>query len=321
MREFQRPRVFCSKCLGFARCRWNGDVITDALVQSLKECVDFFTACPEYEIGLGVPRDPVRIVSLDGEFRLMQLNTKRDVTSEMRDFTEKCLDGVGEVDGFILKDRSPSCGIKDVKVYAGLEPGPVIMKANGFFASGVMDRFSETAVETEGRLSNFNLREHFLIRVYTSAEFRKVRKSQSMGALVDFHARNKFLFMATSQKETRILGNIVANHERLFTDRVFDEYGHHLALALAKPAKYSANINVLMHGLGYFSDGLNAREKAYFLNTLEEYRREQVPLSVPLRILREFIVRFENSYLDNQTFFEPFPHDLVAVRDSGKTRV
>lgn len=320
MREFERPRIFSSRCLGFEACRWNGVTIPDRSVESLKPFVDYVTACPEAEIGLGVPRDPIRIVFRDDKYSLVQLNTKKDVTDDMARFASGFLDSLGEVDGFILKDRSPSCGIKDVKVYPDLEPSGVILKTDGFFAREVLKRYPLVAVETESRLTNYNLREHFLTRVFTSSRFRKIKETAKMKDLVQFHAENKFLLMAYDQEEMAGLGRITANHEKKEAREVFGLYGEKLSKALEEMPKYTANINVMMHGLGHFSKGLTPQEKQFFLNTLEEYRREQVPLSVPVSILRSLVVRFREEYLMRQTFFEPYPISLVQVRDSGKGR-
>jgi len=320
MTDSLRPKIFASKCLGFAACRWNGVTIPDTFVDKLKKHADFVTACPEVEIGLGVPRDPIRIVLKDGKYYLMQLNTARDVTSEMSGFSEKYLDSLGEVDGFILKDRSPSCGIKDVKVYPGIEPAGVIARTNGFFAEAVVKKFPYFPVETEARLTNYNIREHFLTGIFAFARFRGIKSRLHMGDLVRFHTENKFLLMAYDQEKMHLLGEIVANHEKKQPEEVFRKYEKHFGEALAKGPGHTSNINVLMHSLGHFSKKLSPEEKKFFLNELEEYRREQVPLSVPVSLLRSYIIRFKEEYLLRQSFFRPYPEEFMAVTDSGKGR-
>ena len=315
-----KPRVFVSRCLGFARCRWNGDIIADEFVEKLGPYVTYINTCPEFEIGLGVPRDPVRIVFKDDSYRLMQLNTEEDLTAKMSGFVSSYLASLEDIDGFILKDRSPSCGLKDVKVYASLKPSSSIKRTSGFFAQGVLEDFPGLAIESEARLSNFLIREHFLTRVFTCARFRQIKKEPLMKDLVQFHAENKFLLMAYSQKHLKTMGNTVANRDKRQTGEVFKEYEQNLSEALDKAPKFTAAINVLMHGLGYFSDRLAKEEKRFFLNTLEEYRREQVPLSVPVNLMRSYIIRFDEPYLRQQTFFEPYPQELVEVKDSGKGR-
>ena len=320
MRSFTRPNVVISKCLGFESCRWNGAVIPDDFVDSLKPHVNYQPVCPEVEIGLGVPRDPIRIVDTGQGPRLIQPSTGRDVSRTMRDFTDTFLGSLSEIDGFILKYRSPSCGMKGVKIYAGTEKGAASTPGPGFFGGPVVERFPGAAIEEEGRLRNFRLREHFLTRLFTMADFRKVQKAGAMRDLVQFQAANKFLLMAYNQKELRILGRLVANPEKRPPADIFEQYAEHLASALSRPPRYVSNINVLMHALGYFSGELSAREKGFFLDALERYRNEKVPLSVPLNLARAWVIRFGQEYLEQQTFFLPYPEALMEITDSGKGR-
>lgn len=318
--EFPRPRVVVSKCLGFAACRYNGQTIPDEFVEGLKPHVDFVQVCPEVELGLGVPREPLRVVLVGGEPRLLQPATGRDVTEEMRAFAHAFLDGLTGVDGFILKGRSPSCGIQDVKVYPpGGKVAPV-GKGMGFFGEAVKERFAGWPVEEEGRLKNFRLREHFLTRLFTFARFRQVRAGGRMGDLVQFHADHKFLLMAYNQAQLCLLGRIVANAERRALSEVLAAYEAHLRAALANPPRPSSAMNVLLHALGYFRQGLAPQEKAYFLDALAQYRAGRLPMSVPVGILQAWIVRFGEPYLSRQRFFAPYPKDLVTITDSGKGR-
>ncbi len=318
--DYPKLNIFASRCLGFARCRWNDDIIPDKFIEKLKPYADFTTTCPEVEIGLGVPRDPIRIITQKDTCRLVQLNTGRDITVDMERFAKEYTGSLKDIDGFILKDRSPSCGIKNVKTYTGLKHSPSQKKTGGLFAREALKRFPNTGVETEARLSNFTIRENFLTKLFTFASFRNIRSKPSMGRLVKFHSENKFLLMAYSQKDLMIMGRLVANKDKKRAEAVFNEYQMSLYRAMNKAPKFTANINVMMHALGFFSNKLSAGEKRFFLNSLEEYRREQAPLSVPLNLLQEFIIRFEEDYLSKQTFFRPYPRELLKTTDSGKGR-
>ncbi|MCM8783298.1 MAG: DUF523 and DUF1722 domain-containing protein [Candidatus Omnitrophica bacterium] len=318
--SFPKPNIFISKCLGFANCRWNGEIIPDIFVEKLKPFVSYTTTCPECEIGLGVPRDPIRIVFKKDVYRLMQLNTGRDVTREMNEFSLDYLGSLEEIDGFILKDRSPSCGIKEVKVYPSLDSSASFKKSSGFFGKAVLNHFPHSAIETEARLTNLGIREHFLTRIFTFARFRNMSSGFKIKNLVQFHTENKFLLMMYSQKELKLMGNIVANRQKNLPQRVFKNYQEALYRALNKKPTFSAAVNVLMHGLGYFTKVLKPEEKRFFLNTLEEYRREQIPLSVPLSILHAYALRHNTSYISQQTFLEPFPRALLETRDTSKGR-
>jgi uncharacterized protein YbgA (DUF1722 family)/uncharacterized protein YbbK (DUF523 family) len=293
-------------------------MISDEFVCRLTDHVDFVTVCPEMEVGLGCPRDPIRVVMISKQPRLMQPATGKDVSDTMREFAGRFLDGLGPAEGFILKGRSPSCGIKDIKIYGGPEHNMPQGVGRGFFGGAVLDRLPEAAVEDEGRLTNFLLREHFLTKLFALAAFRQVARTPEMNNLITFHAAHKYLLMAYHQTELRVLGRIVANHDHRPVAEVFAEYGEHLAKALARPPRYTSMINVLMHALGYVSEGLGSAEKAFFLETLGKYRAGQVPLSVATMLLRSWAIRFNVPYLLEQTFLAPYPEVLVQITDSGK---
>lgn len=316
----QRPRVVVSKCLGFEACRWNQAMIQDRFVQGLGEWVDYLPVCPEVDSGMGVPRDPVRLVEGEGRIRLIQPATGRDWTEEMGAFAGQFLGSLQDVDGFMLKSRSPSCGPMDVKVYSGLQPGAASRKGRGLFADKINETYGWAAVEHEGRVKNLGLREHFLTKIFTLAAFRGVRAKKIMGALVNFQAANKLLLMAYNQSRLRVMGPLVANPRGRPVAEVLDAYAEQLHAALAQAPQYTANINVLMHAYGYFSKELTAGEKAHFLDLLDEYRAGRVLLGTLQALLWSWIVRFEQQYLAGQTFFAPYPAELIDLTDSGKAR-
>jgi uncharacterized protein YbgA (DUF1722 family)/uncharacterized protein YbbK (DUF523 family) len=313
-----KPTVFASTCLGFEACRYNGVTIDDDFIEKLKSHVDYITACPEKEIGLGVPREPVRIVLEKGTRRMKQPATKRDVTDLMQQQCAAILDKLPAVDGFILKSRSPSCGIKDTKYFPTMEKSAALGRGAGFFGEAVLARFSKYPVEDEGRIKNFRIREHFLTRVFTLARFRSL--DETMNALVRFHTDHKLLLMSYSQNYLRILGSIVANRGKLPLKEVYPLYHEHLLNAMLQPARFTANINVLMHQYGYFRKHLTTPEKKYFLGTLERFRSGKIPLSAVLVVINTWIVRFEEQYLARQKFFQPYPEALVEITDSAKGR-
>jgi uncharacterized protein YbgA (DUF1722 family) len=238
----------------------------------------------------------------------------------MERFCDQFIAGVADANGFLLKARSPSCGTRDVKIYS--ETGNLLSAAQrqGFFGRAAMRRFGDTAVEDEGRLRNFLIRERFLTMLYTLARFRELAAEPTMARLTGFHARHKLLLMTYSEVVMRQLGKLGANEERRQVADVFRDYGALLPRAFSGPPKYTAAINVLMHALGYFRDGLNADEKAFFLDSLQRYRTGKVPLAVPVGIIRSWVVRFGEPYLAQQVLFQPYPEELVDIADSGKGR-
>lgn len=321
MRAFPKPRIVVSKCLEFDACRYNGDVLKDMTVQRLMPYVEFLPICPEVEIGLGTPRETVRLVSDDNETRMIQPSTKKDLTEDMTSFSRAFFDSLPEVDGFILKNRSPSCGTRDVRIYTGVEKAPVKEKGSGLFGGKVLEEYGNLAIEEEGRLTNFTIREHFLTKLYTLAAFREMKENPTIQKLIQFQSENKYLFMAYNQIRSKNMGRIIANHKQYDSiEDVYNEYEQELHHMFQKAARYTSNINVCQHIMGYFSDDLSKNEKDYFLHLLERYKDRKIPLSNLLSILKSWVYRFDNDYLLQQSFFEPYPEDLVEMADSGKGR-
>jgi len=292
--KFPKPVVVISKCLGFDSCRYDGARIDVPFVDKLKAHVTFCPVCPEVEIGLGVPRKPIRVISVEGVYTLFQPATGNDLTGLMRNFVKTFLDSLSEVDGFLLKNRSPSCGVGDVKIYPGFEDVSRTFRGNGFLGGAVLEKFAGLPVEDEGRIRNFTIREHFLTRIFAFARFREVKESGSMGALVNFHSLQKLLLMGCNQAQMRLLGKIVANHENADWEMVIVRYEEHLKRALANPPRFTAMINVLLHAFGGFSEVLSKEEKAFFLESIEEYRDERMPLSALLQVLRAWAIRYRD---------------------------
>lgn len=189
-----RPRVVVSQCLGFAAVRYDGQALRSRFVEALRDHVEFVQVCPEVGIGLGVPRDPIRIEvtaggaagsrdpegrvpvaeaeAAAGELRLVQPSTGRDLTDKMHAFAERFLEEVRPVDGFILKSRSPSCGIADTKRFEAGADDPLEDRGPGLFARAVLERFPHAAVEDEARLANHWHRHRFLTRLWAAARLR-----------------------------------------------------------------------------------------------------------------------------------------------------
>ena len=315
-----RPKVYISRCLGYDHCRFDGAMINSAPVERIKEFVDAVHDCPEMSIGLGVPRRPINIKLGEEGHRLVQPATERDLTGEMTAWVANRLDRLGEVHGFILKAKSPSCGMGDVRVYGPTGRGLISGKEDGFFGREVRIRYSGLAVEDEARLSDGNILDHFLTKLFTIARYQEYRRKGGARDLIEFHSRHKYLLMAYSQKELREMGGIVATQKEKGTDKAWDLYSIHLLKAMTKGAKYTSHINVLTHCFGFVSDRLEPAERAFFLDIVEAYRDDRVPLSTCKEVLRAMIVRFDVEYLKDQFYFGPYPVELTPGYDPKRNR-
>ena len=305
-----KPSIIISRCIEFEACRYNAQIIRNEFVRKLRPFVDFITVCPEIEIGLGIPREPIRIIEKKQEKKLVQPATGKDVTKDMNSFANDFLKKNKDIDGAILKSKSPSCGIKDVKIYPTIEKSAPIYRRNGFFGEKVKNFYSNLAVEDELRLLNPVLRDHFLKKIYIFSSFRQKQK-KSINDLIDFHTKNKFLIMSYNQKNLKIMGNIIANKEKRQIDDISFEYEKYLYSSFSKGSRCGSNINILQHAFGYISQNLKKYEKKLFLDYIKNYEKGLTPVSVPVALLKSWIIHYDIDYLKNQTFFEPYPVDLL----------
>lgn len=313
-----KPTIVVSRCLGFCKCRYNGDVIADDFVQELKEHVNYITVCPEADIGLGIPRNPLRLVLEHEKVELYQPAEEKVWTKEMQQYAEAFFESPGRIHGFILKGRSPSCGIKDVKIYIGKEKAAGSAKGVGLFASYALKLYPYLPIEEEGRLTNYAIREHFLTKLYTFFRFQKVKDSNSMRELVKFHSDHKYLLLAYNQNQSKILGKIVANHEKRTFQEITDDYELHLGQAFARLPGRNNYINAFMHVFGYFSDALTGREKEFMLDRFQKYKEDKIHISVVLNLLRTYVIKYNQEYLLDQVIWEAYPEALLDISDSGK---
>jgi len=324
MREFKKPNLILSICLEFCKCRYNGEVIRDDFIKKLSEYTNFIKVCPEVEIGLGVPRNAVRLIKENDQFKLLDSKTGENHTDKMKGFAADFIDSLNseEIEGFIAKNRSPSCGSGDSKVYSDIGRVPALgEKVSGMFTSMIVENLPMVLIENEGRLKNFKLRENFLIQIFMLSDLREVIKLGKISKLIEFHSNNKYLIMSYNQKKLNELGSIIASYKKGDFAEIASEYRTKLIEAVKTVPGTGRRINMLQHIFGYVSKNISARERQYFLNSLEDYREERIPFSLPLALLRSWVIRFEVDYLLAQTIFYPYPENLIEVNDSGKGRI
>ena len=317
---FPRPKILVSRCLGFAPCRYDGAQLSSMAVQLLDGHVDFIDLCPEVEAGLGVPRPPIRLCLEDNRVEVWQPAQSRAVTTSLNSAASRLAEGLGECDGAILKSRSPSCALFDAKVYKGIDKPQFLRWESGVFGTLVLEQLGQKAVEDEQRLTNITLREHFLIKLYVWTRFRAIAAKPKMGALIEFHASHKLLFLAYNQSRFRECGKIAANHERRPVSEVYELYQEQMGQILQRPFRRQAMVNTLYHAYGWLAKKLSSDEKDYIINTMEEYRDERIALQTVTRLLEVQAIRFHQDYLLGQVLLCPFPRELSDLSDSGTGR-
>jgi len=306
-------RVGVSSCLLGNAVRYDGGHKRDRfLTDTLGQFFEWVPVCPEVELGLGTPRETLRLEGRPGAPRLVFTTTREDITDRMHVWSRARLERLARADlsGYILKSDSPSCGMERVRVYgrggAPREAGP------GIFARALMDQFPLLPVEEEGRLHDPGLRENFIERVFCYWRWRSLVAGRvTRGKLVAFHAAHKLLLLAHSPVLYAELGRLVAAAKRLTPAALEAGYGEGFMAALRVKATTKKHLNVLQHILGYLKRDLDTADKREVLALLEEYARGLVPLVVPLTLLQHHLSRHPVPYLHDQVYLEPHPKELM----------
>ncbi len=305
-------RMGVSACLMGEKVRYDGQSKLDSYITgTLGEWFEFVPVCPEFELGLGVPRETMRLEGDPDHPRLMTGKTRRDLTEPMKDWCKKRVAELEkeELCGFIFKSRSPSSGAFRVKVYQA--DGMPVKAGRGLFAAAFMNHFPYLPVEEEGRLNDPALRENFIERVFTLKRWREMlAENPTRGGLVKFHERHKYLLMSHSIPHYRQMGRIVADMKGHDLPQIQSAYFEQLMDALQLRATVSKHTNVLQHLAGYFKKELQPDEKQELVETIGRYKQGDFPLIVPVTLLNHYIRKYREPYLSEQYYLQPHPVEL-----------
>lgn len=162
-----RPSVGISSCLLGRRVRFDGGhKRNDVLIDELSGVFDWVPICPEVEMGLPTPREPLVLSGSLVEPRMVAPGSGRDVTEMMLAFARARLAQLERIDlcGYVFKKGSPSCGVFDVPVFDEL--GVAYAMGRGLFARAITSARPSLPVEEEGRLADAQIRESFIERVF-----------------------------------------------------------------------------------------------------------------------------------------------------------
>jgi uncharacterized protein YbgA (DUF1722 family) len=181
----------------------------------------------------------------------------------------------------------------------------------GIFARIFMEHFPLIPVEEDGRLHDPVIRENFIERIFALRRLAKVSQGGNLlHAIVDFQTHNKLLIMSHSPKHLQEMGRLVANTKALTPTSLINRYQELLMEALKLKATPRKNSNVLMHMLGYFKKDLDPSEKQEVLEIVDKYRRELIPLIVPITLISHYVRKYNQPYLKEQTYLNPHPIEL-----------
>jgi len=311
--ESVRLRLGVSSCLLGHEVRYNGGHARNRfVVEVLERWFDWVPVCPEVEIGMGTPRPTVRLEADKDKVRMLCPSTGEDFSSRMRDYSRKRvreLMGV-DLDGYILKRGSPSCGMERIKVYGDANVNR--RDGVGLFAEILMNRWPTLPVEEEGRLNDADIRENFIERVFCRNRWRNlVERGLTRRRIVAFHTAHKLLMRAHNEAGYRRMGRLVASAGQISDSELYSQYEQELSLVMRTRATKKKHRNVLQHSAGYLKRALEPAEKREISNAIDDYAAGLLPLVVPLTLLRFNIKKHGIEYLSGQLYFDPHPKELM----------
>jgi len=305
-------RIGVSSCLLGEPVRYDGQHKHDHFItDTLGRFFEFVGVCPEVECGLGVPREPIRLVGDPANPRLMGTRSGLDHTARMQQWAAQKTAALADANlyGFIFKARSPSSGMENVKVYT--EKGGFAGKAPGMFAKAFMSRYPTLPCEDEGRLNDPDLRENFIERLFTLWRLRQAMlAAPRLNTLMTFHAQNKFLIQSHHEKLMRQMGRELAQLKPRAAAAYAPQYEAQLMTALKTRATVRKHANILQHMAGYLRDSVDADDRHELAEIIAAYQKELVPLIVPVTMLRHYVQKHRIAYLQDQYYLNPHPLEL-----------
>ncbi len=308
----EKIRIGISSCLLGEEVRFDGGHKHDAYINgTLRRYIDFVPVCPELAIGLGVPRQPIRLISTKSGTRVVGTRDPGfDVTDALYDYGRRMGRELRDISGYILKRASPSCGMARVKVYT--RAGMPHKGEAGMYARAFMEAQPLLPMEEEGRLGDPILRESFIGRVCVYHRWQTMRRERLTAArLVEFHTRHKLLIMAHSQAAYRRMGRLVARAGVADLQALGAEYVQELMTVLKRRVARRQHVNVMQHLLGYLRAKLDAADRAEMHESIAAYGRGLVPLIVPITLLKHHFRRHPHPYVENQYYLSPHPVELM----------
>jgi uncharacterized protein YbgA (DUF1722 family)/uncharacterized protein YbbK (DUF523 family) len=306
-------RLGISSCLLGEEVRFDGGHKHDALLtETFGQFFQWVPVCPEMEIGLGTPRESLRLERIAGSGRLIAPRSGADHTEAMQRWAGQRLEELAGLDlhGYVLKKDSPSCGMERVRIYD--ETGVAERKGTGLFAAALLARFPTLPVEEEGRLHDMPIRENFIERVFAYARWRAFLEAAPRAKdLVAFHTQHKLTLLAHDEQTYRQMGRLVARPGGGKVREVLNQYGALLMQALKVHATARKHANVLFHLMGYLKRHLDSGDKAELTRQIENYRNQLVPLVVPITLLQHHFRRHPLDWVIAQTYLDPYPAELM----------
>lgn len=311
----EKIKIAVSACLLGHKVRHDQSHRHDAfLTGTLSQFCELIPICPEVESGLGLPREAMHLELIEGKIKLIGSKSGKDLSMPMHNYAEKKLRELSKTEfyGYILKKRSPSCGLSGIAIIEP-EKKKLVKMGAGVYTEKFLEAFPQIPVIDDGRLHHPELREAFFEKVFIMHHWHQLAKKKKIADLVSFHTWHKFTLMAHHPNSMRQMGKLIGDWKKdsdIGIKEIFDQYFILLDKTLSVPKTVKKNVDVMLHLIGHFKKELESDEKEEFLQLVEHYRAGDLPILVPLTLLKHFARKYQKKYVVEQHYLSPHPVEL-----------
>jgi uncharacterized protein YbbK (DUF523 family)/uncharacterized protein YbgA (DUF1722 family) len=302
-----------SSCLLGERVRFDGAHKCDHYVTKvLARHFQFVPVCPETEVGMAVPRNPVQLEGTPAAPRMIDIHTGVDWTARMNRYA------IGRVrsrdlknlSGFILKARSPSCGRERVQLHG--KSGAMTHRGTGLFARVLKDRFPDLPIADESQLADVLRRDDVLGRVFGYDRLQRLfARPFSRNRMLAFHESHEYLLKAHNPEHYRELARLLADIKS-FSPAVFKgTYRSRFMKILQYESTTRKNVGVLKQIARHLRRTLPSHENREMDQIIASYGAHKVPLVSPVTLLGDLAEKHDVDEIQEQVYLHPDPRELM----------
>jgi len=303
-----------SSCLLGEKVRYDaGHKLHSYITETLGKYFSFKAFCPEIAIGLGAPRETIKLVQIEDRVHCIGTKTPSlDVTLPLVNAADEQGPIHKSLCGYIFKKGSPSCGPAGVKLF-GLnpeKPEQYLLEGTGIFAKRLTENIPHLPVEDEERIGDPLYRENFIERVFAYRRWLYLQEEGlDRAAIIEFHQAYKYVLMSHDIEETSLLCEYLASTKFEAIDAVSDEYYSAFTRIMKVIATRESHITVLEQLKSQLPKEVGLAAAHELNGVFQSYLTGQVPRLVPVTILKHYLARLPEAQSSSCHYL--FPHHVV----------
>ena len=161
--------IAISSCLLGNQVRYDGRSKPHVYIQDeLSEYFSFLVICPEVDMGLSVPRPPMELTRVNGDIQAFNIEQPSiDYTQRLKKHAWMLIPLLTDVNAYIFKARSPSCGVGTTPLNNET--------VNGIFAHEILKAYPDLPIIDESQLITGKGRLNFLNAVFEYANKPRIK--------------------------------------------------------------------------------------------------------------------------------------------------